>query len=162
MNVLDVVYYCKHLEHLEDCGIGFHLLTHVYLLCHCWMWAWRVCVLMSSSRRVLISTSSDNTSIRRLRRVTPSDAAMFSVRIWLRETIWTEESGSSVRVVHRDMNSLDFVNKDFRSVSHPTTTTFCLELQGPITGKVFNDVLCLSIYCPLKQIKMNPWKILEA
>lgn len=112
-------------------GFNLHMCSNVSMTC--------VCVLMSSSRLVLTSMSSDNTSIRRLRHVTPSDAVMSWVRIWPREMIWMEESGSSVRVVHRDMNSLDSVNRDFLSVSHPTTTTFCLELQGRTTGKVINN-----------------------
>lgn len=63
-----------------------------------------------------------------------------------------EESGSFVKVVLKDMSSLDSASRACQLVSHLTKTTSSLGLQGPTTGKVMRyafDELLMMFFFPL-------------
>lgn len=119
---------------------------------HCGMCTTWSC-LCCDIRHALTSMSSDNTSTKPLRPVTRSDAVMCWVKIWPREMIWMEESGSFVKVVLKDMSSLDSASRACQLVSHLTKTTSSLGLQGPTTGKVMRyafDELLMMFFSPSK------------
>lgn len=119
---------------------------------HCGMCTTWSC-LCCDVRHALTSMSSDNTSTKPLRPVTRSDAVMCWVKIWPREMIWMEESGSFVKVVLKDMSSLDSASRACQLVSHLTKTTSSLGLQGPTTGKVMRyafDELLMMFFSPSK------------